>query len=265
MSGLIHHWPLGESLDDIVSGKNITLKINGQIGANRFNEPYSALKLNEGYGEFPPGKYFEPSGYTFMIWVLASGLKNHQRIFEFGNGHDNDNVGIGYHGGETTSVIQFKSGNYSCSHQNMIELNKWIHYAVSVGQSSSYFYVNGVEINSCPNFPTNLRSIERSKNFIGGTAWSHNTYSFFNGKLDDLKIFNRQLSAQETVEEKDKTGSKVYGHLLHIFISLKLFTEGLVHYWPMAGSTNDLIGSKHMTIVKGYLTTDKFGNKKSGM
>ncbi len=47
--------------------------------------------------------------------------------------------------------------------------------------------------------------------------------------------------------------------------NLKLFTEGLVHYWPMAGSTKDIVGLKHMVIMKnGLLTSDRFGNKQSG-
>ena len=28
-----------------------------------------AIVFNVGYGQFPIGQYFEPTGYTYMIWV----------------------------------------------------------------------------------------------------------------------------------------------------------------------------------------------------
>lgn len=235
MSGLVHHWPLGESLKDVISGKNLILKSNGRICANRFGEENSAIHLEKGYGEFPVGIYFGPSGYTYMIWLKVFSISNHQRIIEFGNGINNNNIGIGIHRNGTSiviSLLQFKSRTFfSCvlSSSNF-QLNEWKHLAVSVGELKSSLYVNGVEAVSCPNFPLNLERVQRSKNFIGGTAWEKHVYTNFHGRLDDLKIFNRELSSQEIVEEMDKTASKAYGKLLHIFTNLKLFTEGLVHY-----------------------------------
>ena len=142
---------------------------------------------------------------------------------------------------------------------------KWTHYTISAGQSNSYLYVNGILIMLLAELSaSSIRTIERRTNFIRRSAWHDDEISFFDGELDDLKIFNRQLTIEEIVEEKEN--EIVSFQLLHIFTSLKLFTEGLVHYWPMAGSTNDIVGSKHMAIKEiGYLTTDRFGNKQSGM
>lgn len=42
------------------------------------------------YGEFPTGKYFNPGGYTLMIWVKV--LNNWQIIIGFRNGVPKNNT-----------------------------------------------------------------------------------------------------------------------------------------------------------------------------
>ena len=271
VSGLVYYWPLGESLADSKSKKDIKIKLKGEITTNRFNETNSALRFNEGYGEIQSGVYFEKSGFTFMIWVKVNSYIQalHQRIFEFGNGRNADNIALSINQGLIRVLLGNSDTLKVCLTNHQVELNKWNHYTVTVGHSDSYFYLNGNNLMACPSLAEFLKeifeNIERSKNLIGGSHWNDNEYSNFDGELDDLKIFNRQLSDYEIILEKENTGSKVYGQFLHIYQSMSLFTSGLVHYWPMAGSTNDMINSKHITIQNGNLTTDRFGNKQSGI
>ena len=49
-----------------------------------------------------------------------------------------------------------------------------------------------------------------------------------------MKIFNRELTSDEILAEKDKIDEIVYGQLLHILSLYELLTEGLIHYWPFA-------------------------------
>ena len=79
-----------------------------------------------------------------------------------------------------------------------------------------------------------------------------------------MKIFNRALSIEEIAAEKDKVDLPIYGQLLYVSKST-FFTEGLIHYWPMTGSTNDIVGGKHIIIKEnGHFIKDRFNNKESG-
>lgn len=52
---------------------------------------------------------------------------------------------------------------------------------------------------------------------------------------------------------------------MRYFLPEKFFTAGLIHYWPFAGSTRDIIGGKDLKILyKGWLTEDRNGKKSSG-
>jgi hypothetical protein len=76
-----------------------------------------------------------------------------------------------------------------------LEFRKWEHIVVTYGDSYRTYYQNGVQIqrdrvnvgaNNCTGSP--LR--------IGGTYWT-NSPQFFEGKLDDIRIYERALSSRE--------------------------------------------------------------------
>ena len=68
--GLVNYWAFCGSTRDIVGGMDMTIRLNGVLTADRFNNPNSALQFNFGYGSVPPGSYFNSStGFTFMIWI----------------------------------------------------------------------------------------------------------------------------------------------------------------------------------------------------
>jgi hypothetical protein len=82
---------------------------------------------------------------------------------------------------------------------------------------------------------------------------------FFNGKLDDIGIWNRALTQQEITNmyngvNYSDTCNAVSGSLVN----------GLVGYWPFCGNANDQSGNGNNGTVNGAtLTTDRFGNTNS--
>ena len=58
------------STKDIVGGKDMTIQLNDQLVADRFNNKNSAVFINTGYGTVPSGIYFDPStGFSIMVWL----------------------------------------------------------------------------------------------------------------------------------------------------------------------------------------------------
>ena len=261
-NGLTNHWKLGDTSKDEFGGKDISLKLNAAATTDRFGNENSATVFNLGYGEFPSGKYFNPSGFTYMIWVKVLSYNNYQRIIDFGNGASLDNVLVAFKGNMDRIVIDIysKIAVYSTTSKS-IELNEWLHITVASSGNNVVLYLDGVEEFS---FTAQISDVVTTKNYLGKSNWNGepNVHAIF----DEMKIFNKALTIKEIMVEKDKVDEIVYGQILHILSLYELFTEGLIHYWPFASSTKDIIGDGHMVIGQnGKLVEDRFGTKNSGI
>jgi len=78
-------------------------------------------------------------------------------------------------------------------------------------------------------------------------AFIGNNPSFWRGKIDEIRIYDRTLTENEI--------SQLYNQVP---------TSGLIAYYPFNGNANDESGNGHNGIVHGAtLTTDRFGNSNS--
>jgi hypothetical protein len=74
-----------------------------------------------------------------------------------------------------------------------IELNKWTHVAVTYGAGGEKHYVNGVlkETFTCPQTP------KKNTNYLGVGARGNPAWSFFIGGVDEVQVYNKELSQAE--------------------------------------------------------------------
>ncbi len=91
-------------------------------------------------------------------------------------------------------------GGFRSINQDVV-LGEWSHLALLYNTDSTtnvpLFYVNGVSIDIDPfKIPAGTRSSDASTNFQIG-KYSTVTSSIFNGLIDDVRIYNRALSADE--------------------------------------------------------------------
>ncbi len=71
----------------------------------------------------------------------------------------------------------------------MLELNKWQHFAMSLGGNQFKIYIDGVvQVSSTANQP---RAVTRTTAYIGRANWNDGLAVAY---FDDLKIFNRSLT-----------------------------------------------------------------------
>jgi hypothetical protein len=89
------------------------------------------------------------------------------------------------------SLVLNTLGGSSVNFNNVVPLNKWVNIAGTFNGTTTTLYVNGTYVNS-----TNVLGTPNSgsnTNLIGQA----NGFPKFNGKVDEVMILNRALSAEE--------------------------------------------------------------------
>jgi len=143
---------------------------------------------------------FSENGLTFSFWFKGTNSDQWSRIFDFGNGRDQNNISMAINSSQnhlhfgtwgeknnTNGVLLFKNYNF-----------EWIHVAWVLSKSLKTFklYLNGSELSTIKgaNYPT---ISNRLNMFIGksNVSWDAN----LNGFLTDFRIYNRELNSKEVL------------------------------------------------------------------
>lgn len=78
--------------------------------------------------------------------------------------------------------------------------NRWTHHVITFDANGSNAYCNGVHVGAHEkraHYGTLVKNYRRGKSAIGRHWWSSGTSTRFTGKVDDVRIYNRALSAAE--------------------------------------------------------------------
>ncbi len=148
-SGLIHYWPVNGSTIDDIGQKNMVIRSNGQLTADRYGIPNSALRFSGGFASVPPGVYFDPAtgGFTFMAWIQVFSYNSWQRIFDFGISEANENILLTF----PFRYDKLRLDTYNAANKigfdftMSVRTNVWYHIAVSVSAGVSTFYQDGIK------------------------------------------------------------------------------------------------------------------------
>lgn len=142
------------------------------------------------------------SAYALSAWIQTSVSPNEQqiitvddaltdRVFQFRV--DNPTGGV--------ELLRFDSSDtlietVTCSGVDVTE-GAWHHVvAVFTADTGTTLYIDGVERGSSSNTTTN-NDIGQSEPILIGARRTPNPTNFWNGKIDDVRIYNRALSATE--------------------------------------------------------------------
>ncbi len=181
----------------------MTIIENGFTTTDHFERSNSATQFNLGYGQFPPGNYFNPLNYTFMIWMKVLSLNYYQRIIDFGNGECLNLETFAFF--EKTNKIEITTcvgswNRYVSPITRSISINKWIHFCVTSTFNKKEIYIDAVKILSY-DLPQ-IDNVQTTKNYIGKSNFPNddNVHAIF----DEMKIFNRTLTIEQIKVEKEK-------------------------------------------------------------
>lgn len=215
-TGLVGYWKMdGDWRDSSVVGNDgtsyngATFSPNAKVGTNsgQFNGSNS-------YAAVPDSPTLHSNrNISVSGWMYVNGFnKTWQSIFWKGNSPETstgDNReytlflnSAGYLHLASTSIDKVGIGQWANDTQakgGYIQAGSWHHFAAVISSDQNYMkvYIDGVEKASSAYSSSDIRDTGNALMFGGNPSWD----SYFNGLLDDIRIYNRALTATEIMEQ----------------------------------------------------------------
>ncbi len=210
-NGLVGFWPFNGNAND-VSGNGNNGLVNGATLVNdRFGQPNKAYTFDgvSNYIDVPSSSSISnyPNGQTISFWFKITTFPNdgkeHYIISKTSsNGQANSYFQIFLSNYTSVNTFNYRYGvsaNQSSQGSNIpfaqIQLNAWNNLCFTTDLTTTKTYLNGVLFMTYNQY-SSIGS--NSSNLSFGKPWSSNaTYSYFNGQMDEIGVWNRALTAQE--------------------------------------------------------------------
>ncbi|WP_437963678.1 LamG domain-containing protein [Sorangium sp. So ce260] len=202
--GLFLHYTFDETEGDIVADATGEALHDAMVLGGTWVEGHigNALSLSgeEQYVELPPGIVQTLNEITVSVWVSIRRQQLWQRVFDFGSGEAAwiylcpraaDPLGLRFSVNSLAGVDEYTA-------DWALPVQVWTHVAVTAAfnPNRSSIYVDGVEVASSDMIFTRPSDVgNTTQNFIGRSQFAPDPY--FNGIVDDFRIYDRALSAAE--------------------------------------------------------------------
>jgi len=245
-AGLVAHYPFDGNANDISGNGNNGTGTNMVLTTDRFGASNKAYLFN-GSDSYITTNYTASQNLgknmSFNLWVQWNGDNGEirQRILtkwqEGGIGASEYLFGIS----DSNSNLQLTIGSSSGMYCNNCTFdNSWHMLSVTSDGTNVKFYVDGQF-----KFETTFSAtvIEDNEPLIigAGAASTQLPVYVFNGKMDDVRVYNRSINEQEIQELYNLSNP----------IDLNL---GLVAHYPLDGNANDVSGSGNNGTENGGLS-----------
>ncbi len=210
-SGLVARYPLdGNALDASGHGRDGALVGGVTRAPDRFGVEGGAIAL-DGVGAYvrAPAEGLPTAERTVALWFRADEVSDHPCLLGYGGGGCGTSWLMGINGPE----LDYPNSLYLSSHCDFNRLavgyasppvGAWRHWAVTTAPDGTRMYLDGVEIGSSATFVAN--TIVRGADLalgactdpeVGRSPYTDSTMSFFRGRLDEVRIYDRALSPEE--------------------------------------------------------------------
>jgi hypothetical protein len=205
-SGLMAYFPFSGNARDTSSNKTHGIVNNATLTSDRYGNPNAAYEFSgssSSYIEFP-STYVQTNTYTYSIWAkinqtppmgkmafaLNIGSKSGDQSLNIANNYGGVfNGWLG--GGYNTSAPHF-----SLNENSALSTTPWTHVVCARDSNHIRLYINGVLVDSIGNNSVKMPYYGSTtvKAIIGKR---NDSTEPFNGKIDDVLIYNRALTEQE--------------------------------------------------------------------
>jgi hypothetical protein len=205
-NGLVAYYPFNGNANDVSSNGNNGTVNGATLSTDRNGMTNSAYSFN-GTSSFitvPNNATFNfQNQFTFSYWINAASLSGLQmslilsKQINFGTDQNgfNSNLDVG---ALNNFRIQNGTSNPAFSLNsptNSIAINTWYHIVQTWNGSQGTIYINGVL--TAQNTSSAILGNTSADLLIGKANWVAGNVKVFNGKIDDIGIWNRALTAQE--------------------------------------------------------------------
>lgn len=133
---------------------------------------------------------------TISVWCYWNGGAEWQRIIDFGN--DTDHY-VFLCPNTNTGNLRFavKNGTEQSISADALPTAQWAHVVATLSGNTAKLYVNG-ELKTSGTISHNPSDFNAQLNYVGKSQWPD---PYFNGKIDNLRIYNYALSTVEVARE----------------------------------------------------------------
>ena len=194
--GLIAQWQFDGTLQDgTANWMDAVHSGNPVYHATQFKSGTKSLRLpGSGYLRLPY-EVADMDEMTIACWVYWSGNSNWQRIFDFGNGEYEYMFLTPSNGSVMRFAIKNGGDEQQVTYSGKLPSSQWVHVAVTIGNGRVALLLNGSEVASNNNVTIRPSDFRPVFNYIGRSQFNSDPY--FTGYIDDLRIYNYALSADE--------------------------------------------------------------------
>jgi fibronectin type 3 domain-containing protein len=184
--------------DSSGNGRNATL-VNGPVFApGKIDNSLVFASASSRYATLPAGVVSALNDFTISTWVKPTSHSNWARVFDFGSGTATNMFFAPQNGANGKPRFAIKISN---SAEQLIDgaeplaAGVWTHVAVTLSGSTGTLYLNGVAVgtNNAMSFrPSGMGNT--NLNYLGKSQYPD---PYFNGALDDFRIYSSALNASE--------------------------------------------------------------------
>ncbi len=221
--GLIGYWPFNGNANDTSGNQNNGMAIGATLSTDRFGNSNMAFSFDgASFIQIPNDSIlnFGITDYTLSAWVMKVGNDQYQSIISkrsyssIGSTTSSTGWALNF----VQNYPRFQSGyyyvngywvsngdiNYGSTLSNPISNNNW-HHLVAVFNPSNVvlrLFIDGLLVET-KTTSSNLNNSDNTSDLFfgvyqpGGAPGIPSGAEFFTGKLDDIRIYNRALSATE--------------------------------------------------------------------
>lgn len=240
-TSLVSYWKLDNTSDSVgsntLTNNNSVTFVAGKIG-NCANFVSASSQYFTGSSLGISGS----SARSVSFWYNMTSYANNQEFIGWGPLTSNNYWYVFTTSSGNINVSQY--GSASLTTTNTFGTGSWIHVGVtydgsgSLSSSSTKIYVNGVL--QATNSPSNSAMNTTATPFAIG-ARSDGAADYVNGKMDEVGVWSRALSADE-ISQLFNSGR---GNAYPLTDSPSLY--GAVAYYKLDGNSNDAIGTNNGT------------------
>ena len=168
---------------------------------------------------------------TIAAWINWDGGGNWQRIFDFGNS-GSESLFLTPKSGSNTLRFEIRNREEGYALETApLAIGQWVHLAITLGANTGRLYVNGV-LADTETIPIDPTSFEPATNYLGKSQYAD---PLFNGRIDELLVFNWALTAAELAAVRNGRAPSFSGASL----SRPAAIAGQVYEQTLAGSASD--------------------------
>lgn len=135
---------------------------------------------------------------TIATWAYWNGSSSWQRIFDFGN-DQTQYMFLTPRSGDGQLRFGIKNGGaeQTLNGTTPMPYLKWTHVAITLSTTGARLYVNGIQIAESSTITSASFNLNPALNYIGRSQFSD---PLFNGRIDDFRVYNYALSANEIAQ-----------------------------------------------------------------